>query len=169
MTCIKKYEIKLVKNLFYTIYMKKDMGKKEKFIEELLRYSDKKELEDAKSEWDIISVKEKDGKCICGQQLVYSITLRNNINNNEITVGADCLNKFISNNLGINIIKCFNKIIRNNYSLLSEKVLYYLFENEIITKEEYDDYDIYYKKKKWNVIRDVNEKFLFSLTGGDMF
>lgn len=159
----------LLKIFFALFIEKKDMGKKEKFIEELLRYSDKKEIEDAKSEWDIISVKEKDGKCICGQQLVYSITLRNNINNNEITVGADCLNKFISNNLGINIIKCFNKIIRNNYSLLSEKVLYYLFENEIITKEEYDDYDIYDKKKKWNVIRDVNEKFLFSLTGGDMF
>jgi len=159
----------LLKIFFALFIVKKDMGKKERFIEELLRYSDKKELEDAKSEWDIISVKEKDGKCICSQQLTYSITLRNNINGNEITVGADCLNKFISNNLGINIIKCFNKIIRNNYSLLSEKVLYYLFENEIITKEEYDDYDIYDKKKKWNVIRDVNEKFLLSLTGGDMF
>ena len=158
----------LLKIFFALFIEKKDMGKKERFIEELIKYSDKKELEDAKSEWDIISVKEKDGKCICGQQLTYSITLLNTINGNEITVGADCLNKFISNNLGINIIKCFNKIIRNNYSLLSEKVLYYLFENEIITKEEYDDYDIYDKKKKWNVIRDVNEKFLFSLTGGDM-
>lgn len=158
----------LLKIFFALFIVKKDMGKKERFIEELLRYSDKKQLEDAKSEWDIISVKEKDGKCICTQQLTYSITLKNTINGNEITVGADCLNKFISNNLGINIIKCFNKIIRNNYSLLSEKVLYYLFENEIITKEEYDDYDIYYKKKKWNVIRDVNEKFLFSLTGGNM-
>ena len=151
--------------IFFTLFIvKKDMGKKERFIEELLRYSDKKELEDAKSEWDIISVKEKDGKCICGQQLVYTITLKNTINSNEITVGADCLNKFISNNLGINIIKCFNKIIRNNYSLLSEKVLYYLFENEIISREEYDDYDIYDKKKKWNVIRDVNEKFLLFVT-----
>ncbi|MGJ1190906.1 hypothetical protein [Sphingobacterium siyangense] len=145
------------------------MNKKEKFEKNLIELSLSNDYEVAKKEWDIISVKEKDGKCICTQQLTYSITLKNTINGNEITVGADCLNKFISNNLGINIIKCFNKIIRNNYSLLSEKVLYYLFENEIITKEEYDDYDINDKKKKWNVIKDVNEKFLLSLTGGDMF
>ncbi|WP_156169811.1 hypothetical protein [Sphingobacterium sp. IITKGP-BTPF85] len=83
--------------------------KKEIFIDELLKYSNASELESAKEEWNVINVKNNDGKCICGQALSYSITMVNKINENIITVGGDCINKFISNNLGIAIIKCMVK------------------------------------------------------------
>lgn len=141
------------------------MGKKEKFIEELLKYSTSKTIESAKEEWNVISVKNNDGKCICGQALSYSITMQNNINENIITVGGDCINKFISNNLGVSIIKCYGKIRKNKYSLLTDNVLQYLVEKEIINEAEKEEY--VEDKKNWNSILATNSKFMLSLIDED--
>jgi len=141
------------------------MGKKEKFVEELLKYSDKKDLESAKEEWNIITVKNNDGKCICGQALSYSITMVNHRNENQIVVGGDCINKFISNNLGVSIIKCYGKIRKNKYSLLTDNVLKYLVEKEIINETEKEEY--VEDKKNWNSILATNSKFMLSLIDDD--
>lgn len=135
------------------------MGKKEKFISELLKYSDGKSIESAKEEWNIIKVKKEAGRCICGQQLEYTLTLRSKLNKNIITVGSDCINKFIDNNLGIDMLRCYNKLLKNKYSLLSTKILQYLIEQEVIDEDENKEY----QTKNWKVILAVNAKYMLSL------
>ncbi|KKX47206.1 hypothetical protein [Sphingobacterium sp. IITKGP-BTPF85] len=59
----------------------------------------------------------------------------------------------------------YGKIRKNKYSLLSDNVLKYLVEKEIINEAEKEEY--VEDKKNWNSILATNSKFMLSLIDED--
>ena len=66
-------------------------------IQRVIEVSDSKDWQEAKKEWEIISVYEDDDydTCTCGHYPIKEIIIIQNIrNNNELIIGNCCINKF---------------------------------------------------------------------------
>lgn len=50
--------------------------------------------ESAKTEWELISIYDKDNECICRHKIVENCVIRNRNNANELIVGNVCVNQF---------------------------------------------------------------------------
>lgn len=57
----------------------------------LLSFSVNSDYEDALYEWEFLSFKNHEGKCICGQELTKLYIIRNTENDTELCLGKDCL------------------------------------------------------------------------------
>ena len=118
------------------------------FNSNLLKASESKNIDEAKTEWFIVRKEERDinsGRCICNRK-IKNITFLYNIRTKlNIMVGSSCFNKF-----KMDSVKLGNKVLRCILSNNLEKGEYEIIDNIIIYSDDVKDQLIIYFKHKIN-------------------
>jgi hypothetical protein len=66
-----------------------------KFTTRLIEKSKADNLAEAVKEWYHVKTLKEDGHCICAMKLKYLYVIKNRENQNTLTVGSDCIKKFM--------------------------------------------------------------------------
>lgn len=135
-----------------------------KFENHIIEKSTTNNFDQAKNEWSFVRLKYKEeNKCICGQSIVHQFILKNLYNHNIVVVGSTCAHKFLDIEIGVHFTASLTKLMKNKYAIVSRSILSFLFEKDLITEKELDDYN----NKKWDTVKSVNEKLLVEI-GADV-
>lgn len=107
-----------------------------KLREEILELSKADNFDEAKKEWVLVRIYKSVGECLCGHKPIYNLcVLRNSVNNSKAIVGSTCVQKFI----GIKteyLFESYKMISKDTTAYLSEELINYLYEHDIINEWE---------------------------------
>jgi hypothetical protein len=134
-----------------------------KFKEELFKFSENKDYNEALKEWFLIYTTKKDNNCICGHHIIKNCIFKNKHNSNIITIGSTCVKKFFNQDYS----DMFE--IKNILTKYSHKLLLLCKENKIINDFEYNFIDYLptfkkYSEKQTNIFFKIHEKICIYLT-----
>jgi hypothetical protein len=106
-----------------------------KLINEIMKLSEATNWDGAKKEWlpiENIYYSKTARTCLCGHYPIKEIIiLRNRLNNNKVTVGNCCINKFFSN-------KSYNKIFQAiSKNKINRAMIDIAFEKELLKEIEF--------------------------------
>ena len=126
-----------------------------KFQEELVKRSDADNYVNALEEWQEMSeaefsyVDDFTHRCICGQRIKKTFTIKNNVNGNSIEVSRECVKKFVCNvwdeSKWLSCEKMINEVSKdkslialNNKAIsLMDCAMYKLFANSYKEKKKH--------------------------------
>ncbi|HJU45391.1 MAG TPA: hypothetical protein VJ647_01345 [Chitinophagaceae bacterium] len=134
-------------------------------IYEIMQLSEASIWDDAKTEWvvKLVYISKAPTSCLCGHYPISELCIiSNKKNKNEATVGSCCVKKF----LGVSSDKIFaavKRVKKEKQKSLNEETITHLFNQQLITKWEYEFYMDTCRKRKLTpkqveTRRRINEK-----------
>lgn len=121
---------------------------REKFIDNVLKYSVNKDWEYSRLEWKVIkfSISDSYVKCICTHKIGKVCHVKNNMNGKVIKAGVCCVNKFFKINYGY-IFNDIKKQKQCESNRLSKETLVFCCNYGYINEWEYNFYTNIYTRR----------------------
>jgi hypothetical protein len=121
----------------------------EKFSKAILARSVSSDWDEAKTEWDLYLVYDdpSERSCECGHTPINQIcVIENRQNRNQTEVGNVCVHKFLKL-FSKRTFSAIRRVKLNNEKSLNPAALDMLLRRSVITKNEYDEYLSYWRKR----------------------
>lgn len=116
------------------------MSSKNKFTEEILKYSQSKIWDVAKLEWRLRDIfeAEKPETCLCGKFPIIEVCILQNILNTRLVIVGNCCVKKFFNLPSDKFLKAVSRVHIDNQKSLNAEVIQYAYEKNWINEWEYD-------------------------------
>lgn len=122
---------------------KEESSDQEQLKENVIKHSVSKKWEKAKKEWNLITIYDQEGNCLCGHSIMENCVIRNKINRNQLVIGNVCINHFKEEHLSVSrsCRTSLKKILQKRTSANANKALLLLCQRlEILSKFEVTTY-----------------------------
>ena len=123
-------------------------------IDEIIELSESKHWETAKLEWEFekIYLSDTPQTCLCGHFPIVNIcVIRNRKNHYQTEVGNCCINKFLDIDNGNKILISIKRLKTDDSKSMSPEALFYLYDKNVISQNEYDIYSDIQRKRNLSV------------------
>lgn len=116
----------------------------EKLKEAVLEVSCSKNWDEARQEWELLTIYHYPNHCQCGHHIEENCVIHNEKNGNELVVGNVCVNKFGVDRLNVST-NSFNSLKRitekTRTSSVTEELLNIAFNLGIVSQSEVNSYE----------------------------